>query len=98
MKNPRSGGGVRSLVESALLGGESVAAELREFPNATQVPAVSLQLPNVFGIAGYDAAEAAGASVVETDDVISQPPILVTLGEPDDDAKRVIEAARALGS
>ena len=93
-----SGGGVRSLVESELLDGASVSAELREFPNATQVPAVSLQLPNTFGIAGFDAASAAGAAVLNTDETISQPLILVTLGDPDDETKRVIEASRAAGS
>lgn len=93
-----SGGGVRSLVESELLGGEPLAAELREFPNATQVPTVALQLPNAFGIAGFDAASDAGAPILTTDETISQPLILVTLGDPDDVAARVIAASREVGS
>lgn len=93
-----SGGGVRSLVESQLLDGEAVAAELREFPNATQVPTVSLQLPNALGIAGFDAASTAGVPILSTDATISQPLILVTLGDPNEHAARVIEASRAAGS
>lgn len=93
-----SGGGVRSLVESKLLNGASIAGTVREFPNATQVPDVSLQLPPAFGIAGEAAAMAAGARIMQTDGTISQPLILVTVGAPDADISRLIKAARAAGS
>ncbi|MDJ0823135.1 MAG: substrate-binding domain-containing protein [Paracoccaceae bacterium] len=90
-----SGGGVRSLVESELLDGESIAADLREFPNATQVPTVVSQLPPGLGIAAKSAAAAANVVGIETESPVSQPLILVTLGEPSPEAQRVIDAARA---
>lgn len=93
-----SGGGVRSLTEDQLLDGASISAQLREFPNATQVPTVTQQLPPALGISGAAAAKNAGARVLETDVAISQPLILVTIGEPAADAASLIAAAREHGS
>ena len=92
------GGGVRSLVESQLVDGESISGNVREFPNATQVPAVAAQLPPAFGIAPFQSAIDSAAVTVQTDAEITQPLILVTNGDPSAEVMAVIEASRQLGS
>ena len=93
-----AGGGVRSLVESTLIGDGSITGTLREFPNATQVPNVAAQLPPALGVAPFKAAGGANAHILETDEPISQPLILVTLGAPSEETQAVIDASRAAGS
>ena len=92
------GGGVRTLVESKLNNGESIAGTVREFPNATQVPKVVAQMPQAFGLASFKAAGTTAAVVVETNTQIAQPLILVTNGAPSDAAMAVIEASRDAAS
>ncbi len=93
-----SGGGVRSPVVSDVFGGSTNAVELREVRNATQVPTILTSSAPAFGTAGFEAADAAGASVVETEASISQRLFLVTMGALDGPEVRVFEAARAAGS
>lgn len=92
------GGGVRTLVESRLTGGDSLTGTVREFPNATQVPAVASQMPQAFGIAPFKAVSESAAVVVATDSQIAQPLILVTNGAPSKDAQAVIDASVDAGS
>ena len=92
------GGGLRTLVESELTDGESIAGTVREFPNATQVPQVASQFPPAFGLAPFKAAGASDAKILETDQAISQPLILVTNGTISEEMQAVIDATRKAGS
>lgn len=93
-----AGGGVRSLVESELVGGESISGSIREFPNATQIPQVTSQLPPAFGLAPLKSAGSNSVQIVETDEPISQPLILVTNGAVGGNVQAVIDATQELGS
>jgi phosphate transport system substrate-binding protein len=88
------GDGVRSVVEKRLLGGASIAAQVREIPNASQISQVAAQLPNAFGVAAA-ASVKPGVTVLATDESIGQPLSLITMGPPSADAMKVIEAATA---
>lgn len=92
------GGGLRTLVESELTDGASIAGTVREFPNATQVPQVASQFPPAFGLAPFKAAGASDAKILETDQAISQPLILVTNGTVSEEMQAVIDATRKAGS
>ena len=93
----RSGGGLRNLAEKRLTQGNSITGTLREFVNATQVPVVVAQLPGALGIAAPNTSSRAAVRILRTDEVIEQPLILVTLGEPTAAVAAVIKAARAAG-
>lgn len=88
------GDGVRSVVESRLLGGASILAQAREMPNAPQIGTIAAQLPTAFGVTSA-ASVRDGVTVVKTDQTIGQPLILVTLGAASADATKVITAATA---
>jgi phosphate transport system substrate-binding protein len=88
------GDGVRSVVESRLLGGASILAQARELPNASQIAQVAAQLPTAFGVTSA-ASVKPGVTVLKTDQTIGQPLILVTMGPATPDATKVIEAATA---
>jgi phosphate transport system substrate-binding protein len=92
----QAGDGVRSTVEKALLGGASLAGDLRAMNQATEVAAVVAQLPSALGVMA--AASLSGSvSELKGDATISQPLILLTTGEESDAVKRVIGAATKLG-
>jgi len=86
------GDGVRSVVESRLLGGASIPAQVREMPNAAQIAQVAAQLPTAFGVTSA-ASLRPGVTVLKTDQTLGQPLILVTMGPATPDATKVIEAA-----
>jgi phosphate transport system substrate-binding protein len=89
-----TGDGVRAVVENRLLGGASIPAPVREMPNAPQIAQVAAQLPDAFGVTS--AASVRGqVSVIETDQAVGQPLILVTIGPPSADQAKVIAAATA---
>jgi phosphate transport system substrate-binding protein len=88
------GDGVRSVVESRLLGGKSIPAQVREMPNAPQIVQVAAQLPTAFGVASA-ASVRPGVTNLKTDQTLGQPLILVTMGPASPDATKVIEAATA---
>jgi hypothetical protein len=82
------------VVEGRLLDGASIAAQVREMPNASQIGQVTSQLPNALGVTSA-ASVKAGVDVLKTDQTIGQPLSLVTLGPASPDAMKVIEAAKA---
>lgn len=89
------GGGLRSIVEKEMLGDKAeITAEKKEVPGAQLVPKIVSQLDNTLGIA---IAAAVDASVVElsTDQKLEQPLFLITKGNPDAAATRLISAAKA---
>jgi phosphate transport system substrate-binding protein len=88
------GDGVRSVVESRLLGSASIAAHVREMANAPQIAQVAAQLPTAFGVTSA-ASVRPDVTVLKTDQTIGQPLILVTIGPATPDATKVIEAATA---
>ncbi len=88
------GDGVRSVVESRLLGGTSIPAQVREMPNAPQIAQVAAQLPAAFGVTSAVSVRG-GVTVLKTDQTLGQPLILVTMGPASADAAKVIGAARA---
>ncbi|MEM7488048.1 MAG: substrate-binding domain-containing protein [Pseudomonadota bacterium] len=93
----RPGGGLRTLAEERLVDAASIGGTLREFVNATQVPIVVSQLPGALGIAAPKASARAAVRILETDEAIAQPLILVTSGEPNEAIRAVIEAVQAAG-
>lgn len=93
-----AGGGLRSMVESEMLGKAPITGNLRELPNATQVAQVVQQISPGFGVAAHASVAGSGASVVATEREIAQPLILVTRGTPSAEIARVIDAARVAGS
>jgi phosphate transport system substrate-binding protein len=88
------GDGVRSVVESKLLGGVSIPAKVREMPNAPQIAKVAAQMPMAFGVTSAASVQD-GVTVLTTDQTLGQPLSLVTLGPASPDATKVIEAATA---
>ncbi len=88
------GGGIRSLVENRLLQEGEIKAELREVPSAPQANRIVAQLPAALGLTSV-ASITDEVARVTTDDVISQPLSLVSLGAPGPDAAKIIEAAKA---
>jgi phosphate transport system substrate-binding protein len=88
------GDGVRSVVESRLLGGASIPAHVREMANAPQIAQVTAQLPTAFGVTSA-ASVRPGVVILKTDEILGQPLSLVTLGPATPDATKVIEAATA---
>jgi phosphate transport system substrate-binding protein len=88
------GDGVRSVVESSLLGGGAIKAQLREIPNAPQISKIVAQLPPALGVTAA-VSVSDGAVVLKTDRTIGQPLILVTRGVPSAEAAKVIDAAKA---
>lgn len=89
----KKGGGIRSLVEGALLSKGDIKAELREAAVAPQVVKIAAQLPTALGLSTARSVTPAVA-VIETDKPISQPLLLVTLGEPSKQALKIIQAAK----
>jgi phosphate transport system substrate-binding protein len=88
------GDGVRSTVEGKLLAGKLISGQLREVPNANQIAQVVSQIPGAFGVMAA-ASEHDTVSLLKTDTAVGQPLILVTMGEPNADAAKVVEAAKA---
>jgi len=88
------GDGVRSVVESKLLGGVSIPAKVREMPNAPQIAKVAAQMPMAFGVTSAASVQD-GVTVLKTDQTLGQPLSLVTLGPASPDATKVIQAATA---
>lgn len=89
-------GGLRSMAEKALLGGNGISAKTKSVAIATQVPKVVAQLPSAIGIAAASLVTAKTPEV-NTDEAISQPLILVTKGAPNEAQRSVIDAASAVG-
>jgi len=88
------GDGVRSVVESRLLGGASIPAKVREMPNAPQIGQVTAQLPTAFGVTSAASVQG-GVTILKTDQTLGQPLILITAGPASAEAAKVIEAAKA---
>jgi hypothetical protein len=88
------GDGVRATAEGKLLGGASIKAQLREVPNATQIGQVVAQLAPAIGVMAK-VSVGAGLTVIQTDKTVGQPLFLVTMGEANADAVKVIAAATA---
>jgi phosphate transport system substrate-binding protein len=88
------GGGVRSMVEKELLDKGDIGAETRVLPNSAQVVKVVAQMPQAIGIAIAATVDGSKTVALETDEVIAQPLILVSLGDPSTEAQQVIDAAR----
>jgi len=86
-----SGGGIRLTVEEKLLGGMSVTQQARHVTNGPQVPLIVKQLPDAIGRASAQH-DLAGVVVLQTEEVIAQPLILVTKVNPNGLITNVIEA------
>lgn len=91
------GDGVRSMVEAAVLKGASLPAGTRAMSNATQIVKVVAQLPGAFGIIAAVSLDATVAEL-KPGKPISQPLILVTMGEESPAVRQVIEAATKVGN
>jgi phosphate transport system substrate-binding protein len=86
--------GVRSVVESRLLGGASIPVKVREMTNAPQIAQVTAQMPMALGVTSASSIRP-GVTRIATDETLAQPLSLVTKGPPSPEAAKVIEAAAA---
>lgn len=86
------GGGLRTVVEHALLDKQDIAGDKREVPNSPQVVKVVAQLAGGLGIAPSSAIGDASMKV-EIDSPVVQPLILVTNGAPTPVAVKILAAA-----
>ena len=91
-----SGGGVRTLTEKELLAKESVAADMVEVPNATQISQIVSQMPPALGIAAQAAIGGHSVQSIDGYEALTQPLFLITRGQPSADKEAIIEAARAI--
>jgi phosphate transport system substrate-binding protein len=87
-----TGGGIRLTVEEKLMGGVAVAQQARHVANAPQIPLIVKQLPGAIGSASAQH-DLAGVLVLQTEEVIAQPLILVTKVNPHGSTTKVVEAA-----
>jgi phosphate transport system substrate-binding protein len=90
------GDGLRSMVESALLGNANLPDNVRAMTNATQIAKVVAQLPGGIGIVAQAALDGS-VRELRTDKPITQPLILVTVDEETSEVRRVVAAAIAVG-
>lgn len=90
------GGGIRSMVESALLKNGSLAAGTRALPQASQVAKVVSQLPGGIGISTPASIQGNPVAELKTEKPIAQPLLLVTKGEPSGAAKQIVDAVTAI--
>lgn len=86
------GDGVRSMAEAAMLKGASLPASTRALSNATQIVKVVAQLPGALGVIAAVSLDATVAEL-KPGKPISQPLILVTMGEESPAVQQVIDAA-----
>ena len=91
------GGGVRSVVEHEFLEGGDIAAETREIPNAPQAVQIVSQLDQALGLVSRVSLNP-GVAELKTDKDAIQPLILVTMGDPEPDLAKVIDAAKTAGT
>jgi phosphate transport system substrate-binding protein len=87
-----AGGGIRTTLEERLLGGVAVAQQARQVANGPQIPLLVKQLPSAIGSANARH-DLAGVVVLQTEEVIAQPLILVTKVNPNGLITKVVEAA-----
>jgi hypothetical protein len=69
--------------EEKLLGGMAITEQVRHVTNGPQVPLIVKQLPGAIGCASAQH-DLAGVVVLQTEEVITQPLILVTKINPND--------------
>jgi phosphate transport system substrate-binding protein len=87
-----TGGGIRLTVEEKLMGGVAVAQQARHVANAPQIPIIVKQLPGAIGTASVRH-DLGGVVVLQTEEIIAQPLILVTKADPNRLITKVVEAA-----
>jgi phosphate transport system substrate-binding protein len=87
-----TGGGIRITVEEKLMGGMAVTQQARHVANAPQIPLIVKQLPGAIGPASAKH-DLAGVVVLQTEEIIAQPLILVTKSNPNGSIANVVEAA-----
>jgi phosphate transport system substrate-binding protein len=85
-------GGLRITVEDKLMGGVAVAQQACHVANAPQIPLIVKQLRGGIGIAS-PRHDLAGVVVLQTEEVIAEPLILVTKVNPNGLITKVVEAA-----
>jgi phosphate transport system substrate-binding protein len=85
-------GGIRLTIEEKLMGGVAVAQQARHVANAPQIPLIVKQLPGAIGCASAQH-DLAGVVVLQTEEVIAQPLILVTKVNPNGLITKVVEAS-----
>jgi phosphate transport system substrate-binding protein len=87
-----SGEGIRFTVEEKLLGGMAVTQQVRHVTNGPQVPLIVKQLPGAIGCASAHH-DLVGVVVLQTEEVITQPLILVTKVNPNGWITKAVEAS-----
>jgi phosphate transport system substrate-binding protein len=90
-----SGGGIRSTIEKVLLDKQSLKGKIKELANAPQVIKVTSQLKNAIGLASGVTINAS-IKEIQTDSNLEQPLILLTKGDPNANAVKLIDAIKAL--
>jgi ABC-type phosphate transport system substrate-binding protein len=95
----RGGGGVTTVVESALLQGQPIAASgVIYVQTGSQVPQVVAQEAGAMGLAQLSLVQQQKLPELVTDQVVEQQLNLITIGEPTPAMRAVIDAARAIAT
>jgi phosphate transport system substrate-binding protein len=90
------GDGLRTMVESTLLPGRELARDARGMTNATQIVKIVAQVPGAIGIVSAASLDSSVAEIKQ-DAALTNPLILVTIGEGTPQVRQVIDAVAKLG-
>ncbi len=88
-----TGGGMRTEVEKALLGGSAIAGNKREMVNGSMISKIVAQLPEAMGIMPSGAVSSS-VRALKLDKEESIELYMATKGSPSGDAQKVIDAAK----
>jgi len=91
------GDGIRAIVEHELIGGADIAAAKREVTNAPQAAQIVSQLDQALGLMSRSSLNPS-MTEVKTEKDITQPLILVTMGDPSPEVAKLIAAAKTAGN
>jgi phosphate transport system substrate-binding protein len=95
----REGGGVQASVESDLLDGKAINVPDRiRVQISSQVVKIVEQLPEALGLSQLNIVQKSNTRELTTDRPVEQRLNLVTLGEPTDEMRRVIDATRHIAA
>jgi phosphate transport system substrate-binding protein len=90
------GDGLRTMVEDTLLPGRALAKDALAMTNATQIAKIVAQVPGAIGIVAAARLDPAVAEIKQ-DAALTNPLILVTLGDGTPPVRQVIDAVAKIG-
>jgi len=90
------GDGLRTMVETTLLRGQELAKDARAMTNATQIARIVAQVPSAIGIVAAATLDSSVAELAQ-DTPLTNPLILVTIGDATPQVRRVVDAVAGIG-